>query len=259
MTRRTEEFAVGDAATLSVRLASADVRVVEGVAQAVTVVIDGRDPDRFTVEQHGNRVVVEQPAGVLRWGGYDVTITAPAGIALEVQLASADLDCDVPVRALRGDAASGDLRARDIAGDAAIRTASGGVRLGDVAGDLEVSSASGSVRAGVVTGSAHINTASGDCMLAGVGSTLEVRTASGNVAVSRYDGSDAKARSMSGDIRVGFPAGRTLDVDMSTLSGDVRSTFDVAPDRSSGSRNSAGEVARVQLQTVSGDITIGPA
>lgn len=256
MSARRETFGVGADPVLEARLTSADLRVVEGSDGAVTVAIDGRDTDRFTVEQFGDRIVVEQPSGVMRWGRYEITVTAPAGLAVRVKLASADLDATLQLRELRADVATGDVRGGDVSGSVRVKTASGDVRIGDVAGDVEVTSASGDVRVGAIDGKAEVTSASGDCVLEAVARSASVRSASGNIVVSRFEGGDLHAQSMSGDVRIGFPSGRTLDVDMSTMSGDVRNTF--GTDGASPGDGAAWRV-RVYARTVSGDITIGPA
>ena len=256
MSTRRETYAVGGSPVLEARLTSGDLRVVVGPDGAVTVTVDGRDTDRFNVEQVGDRIVVEQPSGVIRWGRYEITVTAPAGLAVRAKLTSADMDTSLALRELRADVASGDLRCGDVSGDVRVKSASGDVRVGDVAGDVEVASASGDVHVGVIGGKAEVTTASGDCALEAVARSASVRSASGDIVVARFDGPDLRAQSMSGDVRIGFPRGRTLDVDMSTMSGDVRNMFGVdgaPPSDGSGNR------VRVYARTVSGDITIGPA
>lgn len=256
MSGRRELFTVDDAPTLAVRLASAALRIVDGEQGRVTVVVVGRDADRFTVEQVGDRIVVEQPSGALRWGSYEITVTAPPGLAVHAKLASADVEATLRLRELRADAASGDVHAQDVTGGVRVKSASGDVRLCDVGGDLEVTTASGDVRVGSVNGRAEVNTASGDVSFTAACSSLGARSASGDIVISRFEGMDVRAQSMSGDVRMSFPPGKTLDVDLSTMSGDVRNTFGLA-DAPYGA--AAGGHVRVYARTVSGDITIGPA
>jgi hypothetical protein len=47
---------------------------------------------------------------------------------------------------------------------------------------------------------------------------------------------------------IGLPSGRTLDVDLNTLSGDIHSDF--SPEGGDGA------TARLRVKTVSGDITL---
>jgi DUF4097 and DUF4098 domain-containing protein YvlB len=257
MTARREQFTVAERPAVVLRLASGSARLLEGQAGHVIVEIEGRDPERFTVEQVGDRVLVEQPSGVLRWGRYDVVVTAPAGVRLEAHVATADVDAAVQLGSLTANVASGELHVGDVSGDVRVKSASGDVRLGDVGGELDVTTASGDVRVGAVAGAIGVSTASGGCQFAAAADVLDVRSASGDVVVRRFDGSDLRAKSMSGDVRIGFPPGRTLEVDLSTISGSVRNTFGL--DASGSSRNNGGTRVRVNAHTVSGDIVLDRA
>lgn len=258
MSIRREEFTVGDQAALAIRLASGRVRIDEGPAGTVTISVDGSDADSFTVEQVGGRIVVEQPSGAGRWGSHQVAVTAPPGVSVEARLASADLDAAAPLSGLRVEAASGGVRAHDVDGDVRVKAASGDVQVRDVTGEIEITTASGDIRAGEVAGLVELNTASGACAVTAAAGPLSARTASGTIAVNRYDGADLQVRSISGDVRIGFPTGRTLDVDLSSLSGRVHNRFDLDDGAGGGTGDATGH-ARVRVRTVSGDITIGPA
>ena len=59
---------------------------------------------------------------------------------------------------------------------------------------------------------------------------------------------DLECNSTSGDVRIGLPSGRTLDVDLNMLSGDIRSDF--SPECGDGA------TARLRVRTVSGDIAL---
>ena len=257
MTPRREEFTVAEGAAVVLRLASGSTRFVEGAPGRVTVEIEGRDPEGFTVQQEGDRILIEQPSGVLRWGRYDVMVTAPAGIRLEAHMATTDLDATLLLGSLTANVASGELHVGDVSGDVRVKSASGDLRIGDVGGELDVTTASGDVRVGAVAGAVEVSTASGGCQLAGAADVLDVRSASGDVVIKRFDGSDLRAKSMSGDVRIGFPPGRTLDVDLSTISGTVRNTFGL--DASSGGGSNGGPRVRVNARTVSGDIVLDRA
>jgi hypothetical protein len=256
MTTRREEFTVAEGAAVVLRLASGSVRLAQDPQGRVTVQIEGRDPDGFTVQQVGDRIVVEQPSGVLRWGRYDVMVTAPAGIRLEAHMATTDLDTTLRLGSLTANVASGELHVGHVSGDVRVKSASGDLRFGDVGGELDVTTASGDVRVGAVSGAVEVNTASGGCQFAGAADVLDVRSASGDVVVKRFDGSDLRAKSMSGDVRIGFPPGRTLDVDLSTISGSVRNAFGLdASDRT----GNGGTRVRVNARTISGDIILDRA
>ena len=66
-----------------------------------------------------------------------------------------------------------------------------------------------------------------------------------------FGGSALSFKTMSGDARIGLQSGLILDVNIETLSGDVRNDFGV-------SARSTQETKRAELaiKTLSGDITI---
>ncbi|MBA2318235.1 MAG: DUF4097 family beta strand repeat protein [Euzebyales bacterium] len=256
MTSRRETFTVSERPAIEVRMASGGVRVLPGRDGQLEVEIDGGDPGGFQVSQSGDRVVVSQPSGARRWASHDITVTAPEGVAVEARLASADLDVNVNAVTVRVEVASGDVRAGKVTGDVRVRTASGDLVVEDVGGNLEVSSASGDVRARRVDGSVNVNTASGGLSVEAVGGSFSAKSASGDLVVRAYAGTDLRAATMSGDVRVGFPAGRTLDLDLTTLSGDVRNGFAMSSDAAGGSAPT--DRTRVRARTVSGDIVVGP-
>ena len=77
---------------------------------------------------------------------------------------------------------------------------------------------------------------------------LSVSTQSGRFEVEHYEGGDLECNSTSGDVRIGLPPGRTLDVDLNTVSGDIRSDFST--------EDGDGATARLRVKTVSGDIVL---
>ncbi len=254
MNERREQFAVGERPRLEVSLPSGDVRIVAGPPGTIEVVVRGSDVERFVMEQRGDTVVI----GVLqarswRRTSFDVLATVPVGTDVEVKLASADLGIDVDVGSLRASVTSGDLRACNVAEGATVKVASGDVRLGDVGGRLHVAGASGDVLVGACA-DVEISVASGDIHVRRADGRVEARTAAGDVRVGTFTGRHFACKTLSGDVYVGVPPGRTLDVDVHTLSGEVRSEFvptDTPPP--------AGERASIQVKSLSGDVVLGPA
>src|SRR5439155_16803721 len=119
------------------------------------------------VEQHGRDIVIEsrKRVGFLRDAEFEVRVTAPHGL---------NLDCNV---------ASADLTASGRFWKAEVNTASGDVDIEHVEQGVKVRSASGDVRLGHVGGKADVNTASGDVDVGTAGDGLSVRSASGDVRV----------------------------------------------------------------------------
>lgn len=257
MTRR-ERLDAGESPAVELRLTAGRARLLPAEGSQVEVVIESRQADAYRVEQSGTRVRVEQPARGLGGSSDDlVELRLPPGTAVTARTTAADLECDVPLASLSAVLVSGGLRAGAVAGTARVRTASGDLEVGDVGGELTVHSASGDVTAGRVAGAVEATTASGDVRLEAVGGRLDVRTASGDVRVRRYEGSEVRVRSVSGDLNLGLPAGLEVELSGSTLSGAVRNGF--ADRHSDDTDDSPRRQVRVQLQSVSGDLVLQPA
>ena len=228
---RHEEFQVGGRHRIEVNLPSGEAVFLPGEPGRVDIEVEGQNVDDLVIEQRGGRILLRTPHGSgSRWDSFDVAVRTPAGTDLEVNVASADVDVQV---------ATGTLLAR---------LASGGIRAGAIEGDATVQTASGDVELGQVGGSCSVNTASGDVRLGTVLAALSASTQSGDFEVERYEGGDLECNSTSGDVRIGLPSGRTLDVDLNTLSGDIGSDF--SPEGGDGA------TARLRVRAVSGDITL---
>ena len=110
-----------------------------------------------------------------------------------------------------------------------ISTASGNIDVDNVAaGEVRVSTASGDVLLKNTSGAIRATTASGEMRVRDAIGTVTAQSASGNVEVdiARLEGTDdMKFSSASGDVNVRLPANLDADVDMSTASGSVKTTF----------------------------------
>ena len=182
-----------------------------------------------------------------------VRVAVPAATEVEAKLSSASVTTNTSLRTLRVAAASGDMRVLEVQGNADIKVASGDIEIGSVGGRLDVSSASGDVDIESVEGDVKVNSASGEIVVRRVGGRASFRTASGDVTIGSLDGGILDAKSLSGDVRIGIPAGRTVYLDVQTTSGDVRNSFDFVDGVESSGR------AEVRVKTVSGDVVLRPA
>lgn len=252
---RVERFAVEAPPTLDVKLASGDVEVVAGAPGEITVEVSGADAERFDISLLGSgTVVVRPPERGTRWRGHRVLARVPPATNVAASLASADLSVHTEVADLDVHTASGEASAGDVAGDCQVATASGNVRVGRVGGALEARTASGDVVVSSVGGALEAKSASGSLRVGSAEGALEARTASGDVRIDRFDASALRAKTMSGAVRVGLAPGRSLSLELQTLSGAIRNAFEV----SSGEHDSpdANGDGRVEIRTVSGDITL---
>ncbi len=250
---RTETFSVTGTVRLELCLAAGRATLLPGDEGAVVVDVRGRDAGSFRIEQSGNHISLRPEDGFAsRWRSYELTVRAPQGSQLDARMASADVDVEFGLSRLRANSASGDLRAGEVSGEAVVRSASGKVGLAGVGGRLDVTTASGDIEVERADAEVAFRGASGDLVVGAARGSLSGRSASGNVWVRNFEGELLRCTTASGDVRVGLPSGRTVDVDVSTLSGALRNDFDAEP----GGAPSDGRTIRLQLRTVSGDVRL---
>lgn len=184
--------------------------------------------------------------------GLDLTIKAPPGSTCAAKTASADLSCVGVVSALSMNTASGDLTAASVTGDVTVRSASGDVLLDKVGGELTMHTASGDIQVRQVSGAVRINSASGDVAIGYCGGPVTARTASGDVRLDGIASGLVELNSATGDIRVSVVPGIGVYLDLSSLSGSVRSYLDEVnnPD------GDADAAVEIRARTMSGDIRI---
>jgi hypothetical protein len=246
---RRERFEVGGRPGVNLDLPSGKAVFLAGEPGVVEVSVEGRHADEFVVERSGDKIFLRTPEGSRsRWDSFDLTVRMPQGGDVEVRAASADVEAEVELGSLAVTLASGDLRVGDVSGDAAVQSASGDVGLGEVGGSLAVNTASGGIKVRRAGGDAALNSASGGVRADSALGALAVSTQSGDVEISHYAGEDLECNSTSGDVGIGLPPGLSLDVDLNTLSGEIRSKF--SPE------DGDGATARLRVKTVSGDISL---
>lgn len=182
----------------------------------------------------------------------ELTISLPEGSSVMPQTASADVSCSGELGALDGHTASGDVTADRVTGAVSLATASGDVRLTDVAGDVSVSTASGDTTIMRIVGGLIAKTASGDLRIGQAGRSAEVKTASGDVRIDSIAAGRADVTTVSGDVALAVPPGTGVYLDLSSISGHVRSELD--PDSGDGGTGDADLTLR--CNSVSGDIRI---
>lgn len=234
MTQRTETFIIDGHPSVQISMRAGDVRLVRGTPGEVTVAVDGSASEGFRIEQIGDLVVVEAgKSRGLRFRSADVSVRVPEGADVEVRVAAGDVTASVAL------------------GTAEISTTAGDVRLAD-ARDVRLKTASGDVTMGTIRGDVTASSASGDVSVVSVEGELSAKTMSGDVTIDAFGGTRCVAGTMAGDIRIGIPAGRSLRVDVQTLSGEVRNDL---PFRAG---DPSGEI-ELNLKTLSGDIVLGPA
>jgi DUF4097 and DUF4098 domain-containing protein YvlB len=162
---------------------------------------------------------------------------------------------------------SGDVELEDVEAELVVETGSGDVHADRVAGDLRVKSGSGDVAVDRIDGTATISTGSGDVMVETAGDSLQVKsgsgdlqvrealndvalsTASGDLLIDRMHRGQLAAKNVSGDIRVGIPAGIPVWTDITSMTGSVRSNLEGAGEPEEGQ-----DYIELRAKTVSGDV-----
>ena len=124
--------------------------------------------------------------------------------------------------------------------------------ISSVSGDVEIDGAKGTVHAKAVSGDVKIINAQG---------TIRADSVSGDVHVERASGS-VNAKSVSGDVSVSMPSNLGADVDLKTLSGDLKTDFGITiekrehgPGKTAHGRLGEGS-RRVKMSSVSGDVNL---
>jgi DUF4097 and DUF4098 domain-containing protein YvlB len=149
---------------------------------------------------------------------------------------------------------AGSVDIGNVSGSVDTKTGAGKVTVGHVGGDARIVTAAGNARVGDIAGRGKFTTAHGSVEIDRAGEALEVFTASGNVDVHRADRGRVRAKTVSGSVTVGVPTGVAALLDISTLSGRVRSDLAVSGEPNDGE-------ARVELilSTVSGNVNVARA
>lgn len=248
-----QAFSVNADPRLELKLISGSVRLLPGDAGTIEISIEGsnRILEKLAVEQRGNIVTVHQRQR--RFGSLELTAVVPVGASVQAELASADLTAEVELGSLTAEVSSGDVSARNVTNDASVKTSSGDVRLGIVSGNAKVTTASGDIKIAESIGELNCKTLSGDVTIGRGRARVEAKTTSGDLKVAGFGGSALAFKTVSGDARIGLEAGLILDVDIETLSGDVRNEFELTA-------KPAGTAKRAELsiKTLSGDVTLFP-
>lgn len=252
---RREVFTVGRRLTFELVTGSGDVEVLSSEDGDVIVELRGGPEAGFTVELNGSDLVVRPPtkrSGKRRFASTDIKLYVPGEATGEIRVASGDVVIGTDLRELNVATASGDIRVNAaITEDFRAKTASGDVKTRRVGGQVFVATASGDVALENVGSDLTFNSASGDLRAGAVAGIVEIKGVSADVSIDEVAGHTVRARTLSGDVRLGIPPGRTIDLDMQTLSGEVVNRLTKA------GNGAAHKVSlAISAKTVSGDLKL---
>lgn len=258
-----------------VRNNSGNITITAAETAESTVVVTAEDRDleeavdRTEVSQpHAGRIVVRVP----RWNrnGPSLRIEAriPVGSSVTAESGSGDLTVDGSLDKLAAKVASGDIAVNDDISAVSLQTGSGDVVTRSVT-EARIDTGSGDISVDAATGRAKVSTGSGDISLRRA-RDLDASSGSGDVTVDQVDG-DVKVGVGSGDIRVGSVAsgrvrlntpsgdvtlgicrGVTAKLDVTAVTGSIRSELDVDDDPG----DTGDGIVDVHISTGSGDIRL---
>lgn len=262
----TWEFPCSEPAEVNIaRWASGSVAVSGETTDVISVEVVASRPnasvddllDEVKVTFDSGKLSVRGPKldGLLqRRRGLDLTIKAPAGSVCNAHTASADVALVGQLGEVVVHTASGDVTSTAAGGPVTLETASGDVVLDHADSDVRIATASGDVQVGRAHGDLSINAVSGDLSIGDVSGQVGARTVSGDIAVRDIGGGRATLATTSGDMHVTVTPGIGVYLDLSSMSGRVRSDLDEQQDASAGDRPAA--ELELTCRSVSGNIRI---
>lgn len=256
MTEHAEHtLATPEPVDLAVELGKGTVTVRATDTDATEVRIQGRDADQVRVEQHGRHVAVVAPrqrAGFLTGDTtLRIDVTVPADSSLAARTGSADVEGSGRLGAVAVRSGSGDVHLADVDGPSVVETGSGDVRVDVARGDLRAKSGSGVVTLGRTCGSVSVSTGSGDVRIDSTEGPTVAKTGSGDLSIRTAHRGQVSLRGASGDVHVGIPAGVPVWTDITTVSGEIRSSLS-----GTGEPRDGQAYVELRARTVSGDVVL---
>ena len=253
MSDRIETFDVGDHVRVVAATRTGDITVVGGPSGSVRVALDGGGVADYEIGQVGDVISVEpRRKGRFIGSSTDIVLAVPSSAGLELSCTSGEILVQVPVAELRASVASGDVRVDSVKTVCRVNSASGDIRLNH-AQDAEINTASGTVRLGRVDRTLRLNAASGNVYIDSIGDSATAKVASSDIRIGSFEGSDIRVKTMSGDLHLGIPPRRTVELDFSSLSGRLRSKLPV------GDSGPSEKTLIISVAAVSGDLTLSGA
>lgn len=250
MSDRREVFEVGSFVRIIASTRSGDIAVVNGPEGAVQVAVDGPGASNYEIDQLGDVISVEpRRKGRFIASSADIVLTVPQSASLELSCTSGDINVQCDVDELRASVASGDVRAGTVRGVLRVNSASGDIKASSVT-DAEVNTASGTVRLGRVLRNMRLNAASGNVYVDEIGESAICKVASSDVRIGAFTGTEIRHKSMSGDLHLGIPPRRTIELDFSSVSGRLRNRLP------KGDGGPSEKLLTIAVTAVSGDLTL---
>ena len=264
-------FETPGSVSLQVKLPSGRVLVTTADQPSTTVEVvavgrrgqDAIDEIDVTLDDRPGRHVVKiEQRDRFRWGPIQITwggdfecrIVCPPGTDLEFSGGSTDLRADGALGEVSVRTASGDIRIESASRELQAKTASGDISVDTIAAQASLATVSGEIDVERVDAPVTARSVSGRVTIASISAALGVSTTSGNIDLKAISGGDVRAKSVSGDVRIGVARGTRTWVDASSVSGRLESELGLEDQEPSGDAGEA--VVPLHVKTVSGDVSI---
>lgn len=208
----SDNFTVGEAATLTVRTLDGRIEVKAGSDNVVTVRAELRDIRRIKYEaiKNGDEVIVTAektgtwwfPAGNTK---ADIYVTVPAHTALKLKTSNGKVE-------VQGTTTGGILE-----------TSNGAIVLDSVKGDFDATTSNGAVEIDTIEGKASVKTSNGRVTLSEAKGAFNVKTSNGAVSFSgeMTPGGSNRLVTSNGSVEVELTGTLSLNLDASTSNGKV--------------------------------------
>ncbi|MFL6154709.1 MAG: DUF4097 family beta strand repeat-containing protein [Marmoricola sp.] len=251
------ELGAGRLLTTATDTAEAEVDITGPHAEDFQVAQSGKNLSivaphgRFFGRGESHVVRVTVPAGsdlITKTGSADTTTTGPLG-TVALKTGSGDIELDRADGPCVIESGSGDVKGFEFGNEVRIKSGSGDIDLGEVHGKTGISTGSGDVALGRVRAATVIKTGSGDLKVERSEADVTLTTASGDLTIGSAPKGKVTAKNVSGDVRVGIPAGTPVWTDVNTVSGSLRNNLD-----SVGKPAEGQDYVELRATTVSGDV-----
>jgi DUF4097 and DUF4098 domain-containing protein YvlB len=187
-------------------------------------------------------------------------LKVPAGVSLELEGISADINVQDTRGALSVNTISGNVSLDVRSSKIDVQTVSGDLHLSAPSGDIKIGTVSGDLSLEDMRGELHAESVSGDISVSGGPfSGIKLNTVSGDVQISGNlaDKAAVTVESLSGNIVVTMPASLSANLAMKTFSGGLTSDFGDVPADSRRVATRVGDgKGKLTLSSFSGDITL---
>ncbi|CAN7639109.1 DUF4097 family beta strand repeat-containing protein [Devosia sp. LjRoot16] len=258
---------------LVTEIAKGSVKLVATETTETIVEIFGHAADQVRVSQDGDQITVIGPKQhdgffggdtrldvaitlpadsqvAVRTGSADITVVGSVGVA-HLKSGSGDLVVDTATKPMVLDTGSGNIRVENARDDVKASSGSGDVSVTQSGAVVEVSTGSGDVQLGTTRGATSVKTGSGDIRVGDAGTDVTLRTGSGDLTVGTARRGRVTVEGASGDAHVGVPAGIAVWTDISTVTGQIRSSLHGA-----GQPKDGADYLEIRARIVTGDVVL---